>query len=405
MGTHAPALSKLDAVEEKILRLIPLQDELRELAAAYVKRQKITVGEFGVRCGGTWKDAKGFLDGKRALSRGRFLMGLTILLSREDLYDKIEKEAADLQDRQISVALFPDPVVRTIFKVLKAHTRRSETVTRAIFSQAFSPHHETVLELFVLSHEALEKLRDDKTRAAIDLIVQNDGVLDTEIEAQLQRYQHRVTDLTRVIERLSRTLLPYYQGQYKLLGEALNIPETSFQGARQGKSSEAYLTELIEKMRVLAQLHGVGEHILKDIPAKKETPADATQEKPKKEIAPIKEISPPPAPANETKLTEAGGVIALDGTQYCITAADLDSLSLQNSEGYIAWTTQALEIARWALNIGTKLKDPVMRGKIRKALSKETRELYFSIQAFEMEYPGVIAPLLDAQRTTFLGKG
>ena len=194
------------------------------------------------------------------------------------------KEATDLQDRQLSAALFPEPVVRTLFKVLRAQARRSNTITRELFSKAFSPYEKTASRLFNFSSEALNELCDEKVRVSIELLLENDEALDMAIEAQLQNHQHRINDLVSIVERLCRALLPYYQGQYKILAKALNVPQTTFQVARQGDASEAYTIELIENMRSLAQHHGVGGNILKDMPAKKETPIRTPPEKPKENL-------------------------------------------------------------------------------------------------------------------------
>ena len=43
MSIQSPILSKLDTIEEKILRLIPLQDELRESAQQYLNQHSITM--------------------------------------------------------------------------------------------------------------------------------------------------------------------------------------------------------------------------------------------------------------------------------------------------------------------------------------------------------------------------
>jgi hypothetical protein len=151
MSVQQTGIAKLDGIEQKILRLAPLQAELRRAAQAYLSAHaELTANAFAVQAHGTWVDVTSFLTGKRALGKGRFLTGLTALINRHDLLKRIEQHTDGIQDRCISVSLFSESAIRTLFKVLKGHERRKKTVTRALFSNAFVPYHETVLKLFDL---------------------------------------------------------------------------------------------------------------------------------------------------------------------------------------------------------------------------------------------------------------
>ncbi len=353
-GDKQRTLERNRAAREALIKLSPLQNQLRELVAARMEREKMTITAAARDAGIGWSEVKRFLNRETAVGSGIRLTGLCAFVDRADLAQQIAQLAEPYTStRVLGLALYDPAVIELIYDVIDRYHSFSK-LRMEIFASVFEVDQNIVHGVLEFHQESCNRLTDGECRGRIHRLLAS-----TDFAERIRKANQVVIDPKgprALLEALVEQGKKKY-GSRPAFALALGEPIGTFSPSKSKLMSDARAKELVELAR---------KHL--------DTPI-STPSKSSEGGEPIGEIAPP--------LTSA--------TFRFIEAEEPDAIELE-------FILRRMEQVRAALDRCTQVKDDKIRAKIRRKLERAVEELVLSLKLFTYEYPNRVLPLFDAER-------
>ena len=363
-------LEILGGQRRQVLRLANLQAKLRAAFDKKCHTEKLPgTNERAKRLKLEWSEMHRYETRVNAVCGGKILKALIAFLDLPNMAKEINDAATGLRSPLCGLSLSPLNIIGLAFDMAEAHLRYGGKMTHEIFARAFTPHDQAALALLRTSQDGLRELESQaETIQAMRNLLDDEQELRNHLAAALAQQQKDMAEPLAELKRLVAQLLAVHKTTRRL-APVLEVHATTMYQALGGKVSGETMTGLLTRARRLCNVN---------VPTAPAVAADTS---------------------TATHLVQQlGGEVSPLGVQYVLGPNSFRQIEGDPGETYVQFAQRTMEMARLALNIGSQIKDPETRRRLREKLGREVEELELAVRLFTSVHPNRLTALHEAQR-------
>lgn len=404
VSNAAKKQKELNDERTRILQLIRLTKELRDLIIKHANMPGMTLSKLCTQAGAQSGTIYRFIKGKTVIAAGDTLENITTHLGRPDLATSIVKCGQGKQAKRIGMAKFSDVTVNIIYDIHDAHTAHAlDTYSYKEFARVFGEDLQDVAyDVLEFKGEAAQKLEDDtqlrdRLKQQID-----DPQFSAKIRTTLEHIQQERASAANRYYSVTRELLEHHYPDADTLAAGLGFHCSTHNNVLRGNVP----VERIRHYTTIAQRHlnsltNQNENDSEPMPTIKQASQAAildaaTNEEPNEKTQDVSDVVS--EHASPLTLRQAGGNRSCLDVPFSMTPDGFTELDIDPSEQFVDCVRQQLELARAMLNACTQIKNERTRERIRASLETEVLEMRFSIDSFSDVYPNALLKVREAQR-------